>query len=328
MVKFLIIILLINNLYGDELKYLKRTIVDETSFESASNEIADPSNNAPKEVNIGFDFPFNGSTFNKVKISSNGVLDLGNNGKFGDNKKLPYKNNSIYPYWDKLRYNKLPPSKISKIKYETKGNGSNRYLVVSWEDVKPKSIFSYMTSTLSFQAILYQDGSIRFRYDENAKGLICFFIMFCSGSTIGVEESNNRYDQYSYNQKIDTSKDVLYIPIRGVKKDSCVINDPYNQTTNPKRIPGATIRYAINVYNFSSSNMTDVIVEDKLSSIFNLKSIKYLQIQNGLCDCLGVTSANNNGANGSSDGVNPVKLDFETINANSQKCGYFEVNIK
>ncbi|MBN2825336.1 MAG: hypothetical protein JXQ76_08435, partial [Campylobacterales bacterium] len=61
-------------------------------------------------------------------------------------------------------------------------------------------------------------------------------------------------------------------------------------------------------------------------------SINYLQIQTGACDCLGVVSANNNGSNGTTSGVNPVRLDFGTIPnatiANPQiKCGYFEVEI-
>ena len=183
----------------------------------------------------------------------------------------------------------------------------------------------------TFQVVLYKSGDIRFRYDENsdANGKTCTMGWFgCNGATIGVEESNDRFDQYSYEEKIDQTKDVLYSPIRGVTKSSCVIKDPINGTTNPKRIPSATIRYALEVRNLSASNMTDVIVEDKISTIFNKRSIKYLQIQNGSCDCLGVSSANNNGTNGSSDGVNPIKLDFGTVVANSIECGYFEVDIK
>ncbi|MBD3794255.1 MAG: hypothetical protein IE889_08930 [Campylobacterales bacterium] len=36
-----------------------------------------------------------------------------------------------------------------------------------------------------------------------------------------------------------------------------------------------------------------------------------------------------NGANGTGDGINPIKLDFGTIASGSGvKCGYFEVKLK
>jgi len=117
-------------------------------------------------------------------------------------------------------------------------------------------------------------------------------------------------------------------PYPGITKTSCVIDDPVNNTTHPKRIPGATIRYAVKVENKTPAVMTHVIVEDDVSSDFDATTITHLQIRNGVCDCSGVASANNNGANGTGNGVNPVKLDFETVDANTKECGYFEVNIK
>ena len=49
---------------------------------------------------------------------------------------------------------------------------------------------------------------------------------------------------------------------------------------------------------------------------------------NGVCDCAGVASASNNGANGTGNGVSPVRLDYGAVGANSKECGYFEVDIK
>ena len=43
---------------------------------------------------------------------------------------------------------------------------------------------------------------------------------------------------------------------------------------------------------------------------------------------MGVSSASNNGVNGIGDGVNPVKLDYGSVSADSKECGYFEVDIK
>ena len=267
MVKYIIIALFFSQLYCADLKYLTRSVVDETSFESVSNIISLSDNNSTT-INIGFSFPFNGSNFNQITINSNGALNLENDGSFNDtNEELAYKNNSLYPYW----YD-LDPSRGGEVKYENKGDR----FIISWEEVLNSNTFlgSFGNKKYTFQVVLYKSGDIRFRYDENsdANGKTCSFSMFgveimCNGATIGVEEDNNRFDQYSYEEEIDQTKDVLYLPIKEVNKDSCVIKDLINGTTNPKRIPSATIRYAIEVRNFSSSNMTDVIVEDRISSI-------------------------------------------------------------
>ena len=127
-------------------------------------------------------------------------------------------------------------------------------------------------------------------------------------------------------QKVPASR--FYHCSPTIHKSSCVINDPINNTTNPKRIPGATIRYAVEVNNPISILLDNVIVDDTVDSHFDVTTIRNLQIQNGACDCTAVGSASNNGANGTGNGVNPVKLDFGTVNANAKECGYFEVDIK
>jgi uncharacterized repeat protein (TIGR01451 family) len=113
-----------------------------------------------------------------------------------------------------------------------------------------------------------------------------------------------------------------------ISKVSCVISDPVNGTTRPKRIPGATIRYAFQVNNTTDDTMDNVIVEDTVSSNFDTATIRNLQIKNGNCNCSGVASASNNGANGTANGVNPIKLDYGHISGRATECGYFEVDIK
>jgi uncharacterized repeat protein (TIGR01451 family) len=118
-----------------------------------------------------------------------------------------------------------------------------------------------------------------------------------------------------------------------ISKTSCVLSDLVNATVNPKRIPGAIIRYAIEVKNKGVSVANDVKVSDSVGENFNETTITNLQIQSGACDCLGIASASDNGANGTSDGINPVVLDFGevlggSVSAPTKECGYFEVNIK
>jgi uncharacterized repeat protein (TIGR01451 family) len=50
-----------------------------------------------------------------------------------------------------------------------------------------------------------------------------------------------------------------------VTKTSTVISDPFNLTTNPKRIPGAVVEYCITVENTGSASATAVVVSDVLT---------------------------------------------------------------
>ena len=119
-----------------------------------------------------------------------------------------------------------------------------------------------------------------------------------------------------------------------IEKSSCVITDPINGTTDPKRITGATIRYALEVQNSGSLSADNVILTDTVDATFDSSTIQNLQINAGACDCLGVDSASNNGVNGSANGENPVKLDFGIVAGTPNpatpvvECGYFEVDVK
>jgi uncharacterized repeat protein (TIGR01451 family) len=49
-----------------------------------------------------------------------------------------------------------------------------------------------------------------------------------------------------------------------VAKTSSIVSDPFRGTTNPKRIPGSTVRYCILVSNTSNAAVTTVVVKDSL----------------------------------------------------------------
>lgn len=58
-------------------------------------------------------------------------------------------------------------------------------------------------------------------------------------------------------------------PMLSVVKTSQVISDPYNNTTNPKRIPGAIVEYTITISNVSDSAATGVKITDVLQAAVN-----------------------------------------------------------
>jgi len=296
----------------------------ETSFETAPSVWSSPGDDNYKNVSIGFNFPFNGATYSTLSINTNGMISFSSNDRAYSNKSLPYSSDtqSIYPYWDDLN-----PNNGGSIRYGTVGSGVDLHFVVHWS-----SIPHYGNSgRYNFQLILYPNGNIRFRYDATSSTT-------GSSATVGVQENTSNYDQHVYNTSsgFNASQDILYSGATAnlsLTKNSCVISDPINGTTDPKRIAGATIRYALEVQNSGAANADNVILTDTVESIFDSSTIQNLQINAGACDCLGVNSASNNGVNGSANGENPVKLDFGTVSGTPDsatpvvECGYFEVDV-
>jgi uncharacterized repeat protein (TIGR01451 family) len=120
------------------------------------------------------------------------------------------------------------------------------------------------------------------------------------------------------------------VPVMHITKSSCVIDDPANGTNHPKRIPGATIRYAIEVNNTGTGAADHVSVEDNLSASLNEQTLSHWQVRNAPCDCVGVTAHTD--ANSSING-RTVTLDFGTLPRSlpaqpSVKCRYFEAEIR
>ena len=333
-VRITLVILIVSNfLLSAGLQYLTKSITAQTAFETVSTDWVEDVHSSgvakddgiDQDVPLGFSFPFNGTTYTEVDIDANGYLVFGNDPKsVYTNGRIPQsdKAQSIYPYWDDLNV-----ANGGTIRYDTIGSGEDIHFVVSWENVPQYP----SNGAYSLQVILYKDGSIRFRYDDETS------INGASG-TVGVQENTDNYDEHSYNNTdtFDASKDILYSHPNAkmsLEKLSCVIRDPLNGTSNPKRVPTATIRYAIEVQNRGNLAANNVKVDDQVSNQFDTTTIENIQIQLGECDCLGVTSASNNGVNGTGDGENPVTLDFGTVLSGTEsnptsKCGYFEVEIK
>ena len=65
----------------------------------------------------------------------------------------------------------------------------------------------------------------------------------------------------------DTQTFEIDAPMLSVVKTSAVVEDPFNGTTNPKRIPGAIVEYTITIQNTSDSEATDVTASDLLTAV-------------------------------------------------------------
>ncbi len=122
-------------------------------------------------------------------------------------------------------------------------------------------------------------------------------------------------------------------------KTSCVVSDPVNSTTNPHRIPGAVIRYMVDINNTGSADATNVTITDAIDTTkLDDTTVTNLTIVDGPCPAVANPCATVSGTTESNSGTGfsspTVTLDFATVekpsggNADHHNCGYFEVEIK
>ncbi|WP_456391520.1 hypothetical protein [Nitratifractor sp.] len=104
-------------------------------------------------------------------------------------------------------------------------------------------------------------------------------------------------------------------------KSSCVIDDPVNGTTNPKRIPGATVRYVIEVKNEGNTDAENVQTIDTIDSHL---SITGQEILSGACNC---ASPSGSSAGSASTSGQDVTLDFGTVAAGDTECAYITTTV-
>ena len=104
-------------------------------------------------------------------------------------------------------------------------------------------------------------------------------------------------------------------------KTSCVSDSRAFNNTNPKRIPGATIRYAIQVNDTGSADANNVTTTDALQVGLTYVSS---QILAGACNCGSPAGAS---AGSTSVSGQNVTLNFGTIPAGQSECAYIDTTI-
>jgi len=166
-----------------------------------------------------------------------------------------------------------------------------------------------------------------FSSNQDYEGLIDELMIFRKALTDS--EIQTGYNNQNAGKNWDGTDRIC--PYPDIIKNSCVTNDPVNGTSNPKRIPGATIRYTVEIRNPNSTTMEETKVKDDLNSKFVEASITTPKVVDNSCDdCLSLTG----GSTGSSSVTsNKVEIDFGdvtggTISSPTKECGYFEVDIK
>jgi len=154
---------------------------------------------------LPFDFNFYGTTYDTVRVCTNGWLsfgaDPGTNAP--TNTSVPSSgapNRAVFVFWDDLN---LVPSDGGFIYYQIFGSAPNRYCVITWKDARingaPLPGWFRPANLVTFQAILYeQDSSIVLQYQDCAVGDTNY--NWGRSATVGIENSAGTVGlQYLYN---------------------------------------------------------------------------------------------------------------------------------
>lgn len=113
----------------------------------------------------GFTFQFEGTTYDQLFVSSNGLITFEEGTTESANDDLSSLGAAIAPFWDDLT-----AESQGQVLWEVLGEGGTQQLVVTWEDVEFKSDAGGGDG-MTFQAILSEfDNSVQVIYDDMVTG--------------------------------------------------------------------------------------------------------------------------------------------------------------
>ena len=180
-----------------------RAVENEVIYTATNtNLVGDDSYAGP--VNLGFNFDFFGTTYTNLYVNINGTLNFGAGNSSYSNNSLPRMNNAILAFWDDL----ITQSGKKTIYYRTVGDPGSRKFVAQWTNM-----YFYSNPTLpmgTFQIILSEgSNTIQLQYRDLLGGAASQG----NSATIGIQQDNSHYYQYSNNSASLTQEQAItYTP--------------------------------------------------------------------------------------------------------------------
>jgi hypothetical protein len=203
--KFLIILLITNNCFSQK-PFLTKAITESYSPIVGGTVLSNISDcdDCSQNLNLGFNFVFNGQQYSNIYISSNGIVTLNSfNNEFENNfgnNFLINSNNVIAPWWDDLETTRTFVSE-GTAKYLISGNAPNRKITIEWDLFHHFDIRSSNSNNqkVTFQATFFENSDkIKFNYKKNS---------YTSGNlmtaSIGFKFSDNTF--LAFNQVSNSS---------------------------------------------------------------------------------------------------------------------------
>ncbi|GIP40116.1 hypothetical protein J31TS4_33960 [Paenibacillus sp. J31TS4] len=153
------------------------------------------------EINSPFAINFYGQSFDKLYVSTNGLITFnGPNSAFGNTPMAQAPDNSIAVFWDDLIR-----GSIYYKGYTVNANAADPYLAIQWSGYEH---YPSSPSTVIFQTKLYKSGKIEMLYNDMTFGGPAG-ANNGSSATVGVRKDANTFQQYSYNQNVITSNSAI-----------------------------------------------------------------------------------------------------------------------
>ena len=208
------------------------------------------------------------------------------------------------------------------VQFDNEGDEKTYYLFAKIED-GGTTIVDGDAAGINFIATAVEDGTTTDMTDDSGsadvKGTVQIVFADGTGSDGGDSDHDGKFSAFSAYQ--------VESAVLSLVKNSCIIKDPINGTNNPKRIPGSTVRYTLEVANTGNFQADDIVAKDTLTSELVFDSSGIAEIRDEACNCL-----NPAGSVVSGDTVTnsnqEVEADYNTINGNSTKCAYFETTVQ
>jgi len=176
-------------------------------------------------------------------------------------------------------------------------------------------------ASIALTATAVDDGTTSIMSDDKAtadvQGTVQVVFAEAAGAAVGDAQYDGKHSALSAYEVQTATIDVT--------KYSCVIADTISASGKWKRIPGATIRYALDVNNTGTVATAGAVLTDTLQGDVTYVPNSGL-IKDTECNC--ATPAGNTvaGDDVTVSGQN-VTANFKIVNANAHECAYFEVKI-
>lgn len=213
-------------------------------------------------LNIGFNFKFGAATYTQLRVFTNGRVQFANTYcNFGTQAVGPPRtypdpmpaanlNNTIRIYGADLD---TSPAGGGTITYAAVGVAPNQRFVVTWNGVPQ---WSAVGTSYVLQIQLDEGGDFYFMHGASSN------LTNPGGVTLGPAQLGWQLTTTDF-AVVQTglpanNTGMVFKPPRpalNVSKTSAVLSDPINGAVNPKRIPGAVVRYSVLVTNAGSGTV-------------------------------------------------------------------------
>jgi len=187
----------------------------------------------------------------------------------------------------------------------------------------------YTSSTLNITSLILgqEQDNVGGKFDsgQDWEGVLDELIIF--RRALNDSDISSIYNNQNAGKNWDGTKRVCPgMPNLSIEKTSIVTKDPIN-SNNPKRIPGATIRYCFTVDNSGKGQAEDLKIEDTLTgdnkaNLTYVSSGKIIQDISDVCDCATISDTS-----GSING-DDVLINTSSLDVDKRICAYIEMLIE